>query len=325
VIAETHPPVTPDRLLRAGRGFMESRILLTAVELGVFDHLAAHPRAAPDLAAALGTDPQATEVLLTALTALGWLTHDDRGFQVAEAGMDPDGLEAPLRHLATLWGRWSGLTHVVRHGYPPVTEPSVAAREAMALAMRWYARETAPRLAALLDGAPLGSMVDLGGGPGAYSIAMAQRFPALKVVLCDRDDQALRLAARDIRSAGLQDRILVWPRDVLVEDFGRDYDLALLSSFISTRAEWENRALLGKVREALRPGGRVVIRDYLPGEAEPTPAAAVFSVCMLVATARGRVYPRAQVKGWLEDAGFDGVHWLPMDDQQVMIARRGHD
>jgi predicted O-methyltransferase YrrM len=237
----------------------------------------------------------------------------------------PLACDDPLRHLGGLWDRWSALTDVVRRGQPPAIERSDASRATLARAMRWHARESAPRLAALFDGTGVTSMVDLGGGPGAFSIAMARRFAALQVVLCDCDDQALALAAQDIRAAGLADRIRAWRRDVLADDIGTGYDLALLSSFISTRAECENRALLHKVRDALRPGGRVVIRDYLPGQGEPAPAAAVFSVCMLVATARGRVYARTEVKGWLEDAGFEGVHCLPLDDQQVMIGRRAHD
>jgi len=28
------------------------------------------------------------------------------------------------------------------------------------------------------------------------------------------------------------------------------------------------------------------------------------------------------VRQWLEEAGFEGVHWIPTDDMQVMIGRK---
>jgi predicted O-methyltransferase YrrM len=310
---------------------MESRVLLTAVELGLFDQLAGGTRTSAQVAGALGTDGRATGMLLDALASMEIITRGEGGYRLREDAAPllvtgaPRSLDDSLRHLNGLWERWSALTDVVRRGHPPAIERTEASRAALARAMRWHAREPAPRLAALFDRAGVTSMVDLGGGPGAFSIAMAQRFPALRAVLCDRDDQALALATEDIRAAGLQDRISTWRRDVLVDDIGTGYDLALLSSFLCTCGEPENRALLKRVRSALQPGGWVVVRDHLPDESDSPPATALFSVCMLVATTAGRVYSRAEVRRWLCEAGFTGVHWLPMDDLQVMIGRKRRD
>jgi predicted O-methyltransferase YrrM len=308
---------------------MESRILLSAVELELFDRFLAGPRTAAEIATAVGSDRRATEILLNALTAMEVLALENGVYAVHEdvaAFLLPDSasnVTDPIRHMGRLWESWSGLTQTVKSGHAGSSRWTEAARLGLARAMQWQAREPAARLAALLEGSPMSRMVDLGGGPGAYCIAMAERVPQLHAVLCDRDDQALQLATLGIRAAGLQDRIEVSLRDVLIDDIGTDYDLALLSSFVCTCSEAQNRHLLRKVKDSLRAGGRVLVRDYMLDDTGAAPAAAaLFSVSMLVATPDGRVYTRAEVRQWLEDAGFEGVHWIPMDDMQVMIGQK---
>jgi cyclopropane fatty-acyl-phospholipid synthase-like methyltransferase len=190
----------------------------------------------------------------------------------------------------------------------------------LALAMEEGARVSAPRIAALFDGANLNAMLDLGGGSGAYTIAMAQRFPQLRAVLCDRDDQALDLARRRIEAAGLQDRVQTRKMDILMDDFGDDYDLVFLFSVLCTLSERRGKALLKRVQEALNPGGRVVIRDHMLDDGESVPeSAALFSGCMLVTTSGGQVYSRSQLKKWLNEAGFEDVHRIPTQAAQLMI------
>ncbi len=194
-------------------------------------------------------------------------------------------------------------------------------RMGLALAMKERARESAGRLAALLDGSEARSLLDLGGGPGTFSIAIARRFPHLRAVLCDRDEEALRLASSGIRAAGLADRIRILKADFLTDDIGSDYDIVLLSSVLCTCSEQQNRLLLQKVKRALNPGGRILIRGHMLDDTKTSPAsAALFSVCMVVGTLAGRVYSRGELKkSWLADVGFESVHWIPADPMCVMI------
>ena len=315
--------------MQLGYGFMEARVLLTAVELGLFERLSAGARSASDLAAALGTEPLGTEILLNALAAMGMLTREQGAFALREPMAElllPDSgqsLHHVVRHLSHLWELWSDLSQRVSTGHRTPAHVSAESRSALALSMRRMARESARRLAELVARSDVHRMVDLGGGAGAFCLAMAQRLPALHAVLVDRDDEALAFALREVRAAGLEARVEIRRADVLADDFGADYDLALLSSVVSTCSEAQNRHLLERVKHALRPGGRVFIRDYMLDAAMTSPpSAALFSVCMLVATSHGRVYGRAEVTRWLDEAGFEGVHWIPMDDMRVMIGRK---
>ena len=56
-------------LIALARGYMPSRIFLTAMELGVFTQLGTQGRTASEMAKRLKTDERAMEILLNALRA----------------------------------------------------------------------------------------------------------------------------------------------------------------------------------------------------------------------------------------------------------------
>lgn len=313
-------------LLSLASSYMPSRVFLTAVELDVFGQLADEPKTAAQVASALGTDWSATEILLDALTGIGILTKDSNLYTLNDGlarflvSNSPDYVGNAVGHLSRLWSYWSNLTQTIRDGQ---TQPGVWSKEmrkGLALAMKEQARESAGRLAALLDGSEARSLLDLGGGPGTFSIAMAQRFPQLRAVLCDSDEEALRLASSDVRAARLEDRIRILKVDFLTDEIGSGYDIVLLSCVLCTCSQQESRLLLKKAKGALKPGGRILIRDHMLDDTKTSPvSSALFSVCMVVGTRAGRVYSRAEVKSWLADVGFESVHWFPTEPMCVMI------
>ena len=312
-------------LLDLTSAFMASRVILTAVELGLFEPLATGCVSGTEVALALGTDRDATEILLNALAALGTVRRCHDGFELPEdlaPCLDPaapDGLGDVLRHMGRLWSSWSGLTQAVRDGHPRPRSDAEGASLDLARAMRWYARESAPRVAALLEDTRPGRILDLGGGAGSFSIALARQLPEARVELCDRDPQALGVARADIEAAGLTQRIRVREVDALTGDIGSGYDLVLLSSVLCTCPDEQCHALLTAARDALVPGGRIAIRDLmLDSSTTSSLPAALFSLTMLL-TGGGRVRWRGELKRRLEGLGFADVHWLPMDPMHVMI------
>lgn len=323
--ADLGPDPAPG-LVSLASDFMRSRILLSAFELGIFDQVRAAGRTSSEVAEALETDERATTILLDALTAMHVLSRHEGRYRLKDEVApqldpeDPHSVAHTIRHMCRLWDRWSGLTQVVRNGHQGSGGWSEDARRDLARAMRSQAAESADHLASLLDGSDINTMLDLGGGPGTHSIAMARRYPGLHVTLCDRDEQALQLARSDIEAAGLQDRIQVRHVDFLHDDIGSGYDLALLSLVLCTCSTQEAQLLLRKLRRSLNPGGRVVIREHMLDDTGASPlSAALFSVCMLAATSGGEARSRSELKSWLLDLGFETVHWLPMDPMQLLI------
>ena len=306
----------PDELAQTIRGFQDSRTILTAIELDAFTAVDDGASAA-EAAAKMGTDARATEMLLDALAALGLLAKREGRFYntpvsarhlVAGA---PDDARAAAMHTVNLWHTWSTLTDCVRAG------TSVARREPRAGDDRWTepfiaamhrnARERAPHVLRAVGTAGVRRMLDVGGGSGAYSIAFAQANPGLEVVVLDRPE-VLAIARRHIESAGVAGRVTTRVGDLRTDRFGEGFDLVLVSAICHMLGEDENRDLLRRCREALAPGGRLVIQEFILEEDKTAPKmAALFSLNMLVGTERGASYSAREYARWLSEAGFGEV------------------
>src|SRR5512140_258396 len=108
----------PDPLPQTLRGFQESRVLLTAVELDVFTAVG-EGKTAQQVAANIHTDARATEMLLNALAAMQLLLKSGAVFhntpitkRFFTAGSADDHRTATL-HTSNLWRTWSTLTDCV--------------------------------------------------------------------------------------------------------------------------------------------------------------------------------------------------------------------
>lgn len=116
------------------------------------------------------------------------------------------------------------------------------------------------------------------------------------------------IARGHIREAGLEARVTVREGDLRTGSLGEGYDLVLVSAICHMLDEDRNRDLLRRCAEALKPGGRIAVREFIlaPDRAGP-PAATLFALNMLVGTARGNTYTEAEYRGWLEGAGFRNI------------------
>ena len=70
----------------------------------------------------------------------------------------------------------------------------------------------------------------------------------------------------------------------------------------------ENQDLTARCFKALNPGGRLIISDFIMDEDRLNPPfGAFFALNMLVGTGRGDTYTQAEVRSWLQAAGFGEV------------------
>ena len=312
----------PDPLLQTARAFQESRVVLSAIELDVFT-AAASGATAPDVAAKIGADPRATELLLNALAAMRLLDKHGSVFantptsarHLAAGGANDS--RAALMHTVHLWTTWSGLTDSVRTGTAAGGDDDADRdprwTEAFIAAMHKNASERAGAVvrAASVEGAR--RMLDVGGGSGAYSIAFAQANPHLRVDILDLPS-VTPIARRHIASANLTDRIHTRDGDLRTATLGRgDYDIVLLSAICHMLSPEENRDLLARCFAATARGGRVVIQDFILDATKTAPrAGALFALNMLVGTRAGSSYSETEYGEWLRSAGFSEVQHVSL-------------
>ena len=169
-------------------------------------------------------------------------------------------------------------------------------------------------------------VIDVGGGHGAYSIALARRYPDLEAVVFDLPP-VVGVAEGLIGRAGLAGRVRTWAGDFKVDSLGAvEFDLALLFGVLVSEDEAEIRRLLGKTFSALKPGGTVAVRGFFLEEDRTGPRDGVlFDLHMLVSTDRGRAHTLGEVFGWLGAAGFKEPGVLEAAEPEpvrLVVARR---
>ncbi|MGA3026333.1 MAG: methyltransferase [Bryobacteraceae bacterium] len=305
--------ILPDDLTDRIRAFQESRAVLTALELDLFTAVAEGSGAA-EVAARVHSDPRATEMLLNALASLRLLVKREGVFHNSPAAAryltagSPDNARPALLHTAHLWHRWSTLTDCVRAG-AAVTPDEIAGRgqdwtEAFIAAMHRNASERAPLVVRAVGVENVRRMLDVGGGSGAYSIAFARASSALRADILDLA-AVEPIARRHIEDAGVAERVRVRAGDLRSDRLGEGYDLVFASAICHMLSPAENLNLLQRCREALAPGGRVVIQDFILEADKTAPRfAALFALNMLVGTRGGSSYSEPEYAGWLGEAGF---------------------
>jgi len=304
-------------------GFRASRVVLTANNLRVFENIG-KGSSSDDLAKALRTDLRAMEILLDAVASLGLLRKSGTAYRLTPTAKRFLLPESPwyqgdmLRHADMLWKNWSGLDNVVRSGLP--NRAGARDHDVFIRAMHNNAVLRAPQVIAGLDLRGVRTALDLGGGPGTYSMALAKRGVA--VTLFDLPD-TLEVAQEVVRKSRLKN-VTFRSGDFHFDDIGSGYDLVLISQVLHSNSTVENIALLGKAHDALAPHGRVAIHEFSLNEdhASPVPGA-LFSVNMLVNTAGGRSYTRKEMKSWLTKAGLKSVTVKDLGETVLVIGRKG--
>jgi len=231
---------------------------------------------------------------------------------------------------AATWDLWGRLEEAVRSGRPVrtpdmyQTHPAETRRFILAMDSLTRARGDAVWLAEHLDLDGVENLLDVGSGPATYPIALCRAHPALKVTVFDLP-ATLAVTREVVAPSGVEDRIELVAGDYHTDALPAGFDRVFLSNVIHGEDEAGCAALMQRCFDALRPGGRVVVKDHILSEDLTAPAGgAVFSLLMLLST-RGRDYGFGEVAGWMTDAGFEPPTETvlpPPFSSSLVIARR---
>ncbi|MCX6287283.1 MAG: methyltransferase [Bacteroidetes bacterium] len=307
----------PAELMEIVNGFRLSRIILTAFELRIFDHLAGKSCSSADLASLINANKRAVDRLMNVLMGLGLLDKKHGLFTnsaFAEqflVSSSPDCLGG-MGHTADLWRKWNTLTRVIRKGSAVELEDNFNERgtnwiEAFIAAMHARGVAQGRELALLLDLSGVKRTLDVGGGSGAFTFGFIEKNPAIQGVIFDLPN-VVPVTQKYIDKAYLTASVSTLAGDYLTDDLGKGYDLVLMSAIIHINDPMENQVLIMKGADALEPGGQLVIMDHLMNEDRTEPLqGAVFAINMLVGTKHGDTYTVDEISGWMKDAGLQDI------------------
>jgi SAM-dependent methyltransferase len=301
-------------ILKLSRGFMPSRIFLTAAELDIFTLLIDTPMTAEETASMTDCQPRGITTLLDALTSMGLLMKNNAIYSVPDhlqpflSSRTETSLIPMAHHSSHMWNRWSQLSEIIR----PKGAPQIDNMEAFIGAMHAIGYPLAEAIVQKVGAEDARTMLDIGGASGTYTMAFLRAFPALKVTLFDRPP-VVELARKRLGNAGLLDRVSLVPGDFSADPLPSGYDMALLSAIIHQNDRKRNVDLYRNIHNALNPGGRIVIRDHVMSEDHTEPlSGAIFAINMLTGTPGG-TFAFTEIKEDLEKAGFHDVRLLNPD------------
>jgi SAM-dependent methyltransferase len=306
----------PTPIVETHAAFFQARAVMTAVELGVFEALAAGPRTAPEVASACGTDPEATGRLLRSLSAARYLQPEGEAFALAPtarrwvlANGHPSVRDKLLFQLDE-WALAEGLSAYVRTGEPTRLHETLSpeAWGRYQRAMRALAVLSAPEVARRTP-VPRGAsaLLDLGGAHGVYAAALCARYPDLRATVLDLP-QAGGPARDPLGETPGAERVTFQDGDAREADLGEEaWDVVLMANLAHHLTEVENRALAARVARALRPGGVWVVQEWVrpatPREARRAGFGPLLDLYFAL-TSRSGTWSLAELRAWQGEAGL---------------------
>jgi 2-polyprenyl-3-methyl-5-hydroxy-6-metoxy-1,4-benzoquinol methylase len=304
------------RLMMDEWGSQRALALGAAHQLDLFTHAAHGSRTAPDIARAAGSDPKATERLLNAIVALGYMRKSRGRYTVSQLAKTflVRGSELYQEHVNDvtrgITGLWMTLADTVRTGRPVAPMANGGAEFFRVLVgqifpMSYCGAEGAVGALGPARRKRIRRILDIGAGSAAWSIPFARAIRTARVTTIDLPEvtpitreyaKRFGVAARyDCREGSMFD--LDWGVD--------EYDVVILGHIIHSWGEEKGRELMRWAHRALRDGGMLLIAEISPNEDRSAPPlAALFSLNMLVASPGGDVFTLKEMREWVKEEGF---------------------
>ncbi|MGW1071848.1 methyltransferase [Streptomyces sp. NPDC002537] len=329
-----------DAILGIAMGFQASKVLLSAVRLGLFTELAEGPVPYEELRVRLGLHSRSARDFFDALVALGLLDRDDKGYantSVTARYLDRGRatyLGGFLEMADTrLYDSWGTLIDGLRTGRPQSELKNggddffgTLYRDPERLgeflrAMTGLSMRSAHAIADTLDWSAHRVVADIGCAEGGTLGPLLLRHPHLRGIGFDLEPVRPHFERRAERF-GLTDRLEFTGGDFFTDPLPRADALV----FGHILHDWDlptKRMLLRKAYDALPAGGVVVVYEMLIDDdrCENLPGL-LMSLNMLVETTGGFDYTGADCQGWLADAGFSSSRVRPLGGYESMVVAR---
>ncbi len=312
--------LSPRPLMRILGDFANSQILDASLEYDFFTLIHKGFQTADEVAREAGTNPRATRIVLDSLIASALIEKKAGRYTllpVSETFLvrGKPAYLGDFRHVAlALWDGMANLKESLKTGKPLSrmdTGNELVVWEKLVVGIIPIAEPVAKALCDILR---IGTerkglrVLDIAGGSSIFGMTMLARDPSAQVTQLDWPN-VNAVAMRLNRERGLEGRIRFIDgehRSAVLEN--HYYDLVLASNFCRFESPKGNQDLFRKAYDALKPGGKLVVNDFLPNEERTGPTFALrFSVYTLTHTPEGECWTQSQYDEWLRGAGFASI------------------
>jgi ubiquinone/menaquinone biosynthesis C-methylase UbiE len=331
-------PPSPQLFFETVNAFHKTEALKAAIQLEIFTAIGEGNQTAAGIARRCQAAERGTRILCDALVIMGFLKKDASSYSLTQDSAvfldrkSPAYLGTAIQFLGAPQAveGFQGLAAAVRKGGTVVdhdgTEPEhpmwVDFAQGMAPMMKMPAEMIAKLLKA--DEGKKWKVLGLAVGHGLFEITLARHNPNAEVWGVDWPN-VLGVASENAAAASVSGRYHTIPGSAFDVEYGTDYDLVMITNFLHHFDVSTCEKLLVKVRDALKPGGRAVILEFVPNEDRVSPPIpAQFSLIMLAETPAGDAYTFSELQRMLRNAGYSSVenHPLPPTFFNVVIGTK---
>lgn len=323
----TRQAVSLEPLLRMITGFWVTKAVTVATDLELFTLVSSKGMVLSEIAKALDIKQRPAKMLLNACVALGLLRKEKGLYKntfLAQAYLvkgKPHYIGGLIHMLGNgLYQNWGELKEITIRNRPVATEIE-RPRDIRGFieAMHGLGMVQAEKLVNLIDFSGVKTLLDMGGGSGAYSLVLAKQYPHLKAVVYDFPE-VCDIAQGFIRKFKLKSRVSVNPGNLLVDNVPQKFDAVILSQVLHEHSPRDCLLILRKAYQVLNRGGKLIVNESLLNDEETGPVLpALFSLNMLVHTHQGSSYSGKRIKGWLQKIGFKGINVQPSQSLLSMV------
>ena len=315
------------QVIQMGRAFIVSRTIYVAAKLGLADQLASGPKSAAELAGPMQVHAPSLHRLMRTLASLGVLTErTEQRFALTDLGEAlKTGAPGSARSTVIYSGSpaaqsgWDYLGYSVETGKPGFEKAQgVSVFEYLAqhpeeaslfseMMVGLHSQEP-PAVAAAYDFSVCKTIIDVGGATGNLLAAILSHHAGPRGILFDRPhvvtDAPTLLAAK-----GVSDRVTIESGDFF-KNVPTGADTYILSHIIHDWDEDQCLTILGNVRKAMNPTGRLLLVEMVlpPGDA-PHPGK-ILDMTMLVSMG-GQERTEVEYESLLSKAGFRLMQVMP--------------
>ncbi|MBV8553841.1 MAG: hypothetical protein JOY54_21275 [Acidobacteriaceae bacterium] len=305
--------------------FRRSKVMFTAVRLGIFDQLEAAPQKAGALAHKLHLNPEALTRLLDACVALRLLVRDDSGYRNTPSASrylirtSPNTFSGYIEYSdQSLYKLWDHLDDAVREGTNRWAQTfgskdalfdyyyrDPAATANFVRAMNGFGQLASPLIVRAFDLSRFTHLADLGGATGHLAIAACEAYPNMRATVLDLP-RVEPLAREYIATSSVAERVSFVTADFFADPLP-PADLYSLGRILHDWDDARIHALLRKIFAALPSAGGLLVAEALIDDDRSGPVYAFMQDINMMVCTDGRERTAEEYGALLEAAGFAQV------------------
>ena len=326
--------VNPSKIMEIGLGFWASKSLLTAVNMGLFTHLAEGELSGQDLKEKLELHSRGLYDFLDTLVALGFLNRTGlketsmyRNTEDSNLFLDKNkpSYVGGILEMANnrLYPFWNNLEEGLKTGKPQnetktgdlsLFEVLYADEQKLReflIAMGGIQRGNFRKFAKIFDFSNYKTHCDVGGAGGQLATQVAMNNEHMKCVSFDLPEVG-PIADENINRIGLADRVSTQSGDFLKGSIPKA-DVITMGNILHDWGTKDKKMLIKKAYDSLPQGGAfVVIENIIDDNRSDNTFGLLMSLNMNIETAEGFDFSASDFDAWAKESGFTQTSVIPL-------------